>query len=137
MVSLWKRISGFDTQVIELLHACLLVVWTLLLILPPPLFATSKTFTTMGALLPEQVWGVVGVTAFVIVFLGLWTDRPFWRRLGSMTGVMWWGFVGTSLVLGNPASTGGWVYLVFANFLGWAYIQAREVEYELRHPPYA
>lgn len=122
MLSWIKRLYEIDTAWLELTSAVLLVVWSLVLFLPPPTFETTPSYSAMAALFSEPVWASLAAFFAVAGLRGLVVEDRSLRRIALTGGVFFWGTVGACILLANHGATGGWVYLVLAHLCAVAYI---------------
>lgn len=125
MLASARRLLTRDTTWFEMANATLLFVWFVVLIFPAQTFASSHAYWTMSAWASEPSWAVLALVFAAFGFLGLRDHLSCPRSIGLMGGVFFWATVGGSISMSSPVSTGGWVYLAFANLCAAAYIARR------------
>jgi hypothetical protein len=119
-----KQFLARDTFWLELVNAALLLVWVVVLVVPPPTFDTSPSYLLMAIWATEHTWATI---AGVIAAFALWgLGRISWARsLGLLGGVFFWGTIGVTIVFSNVGATGGWVYITLSNLCALAYVFGR------------
>lgn len=96
------------------------LVWGFLLLLPFATFSSSPVYVAMSAFMSESAWGVYAVFAALAGFYGLGKGYAFWFAASGAMQIVLWVMVGVSLMIANPITTGGPVYIGLA--LVWASI---------------
>ncbi|QSY98664.1 hypothetical protein J2J97_31840 (plasmid) [Rhizobium bangladeshense] len=124
MLSDIRQTLSRDTIWMELANAALLLVWTVVLLAPPPTFGTSPSYRMMAAWASEPVWACF---ALLVASFALWgLGRLSWQRsIGLQGGVFFWGTIGSTMIFSNVGEIGGWVYIVVSNLCALAYVFGR------------
>lgn len=114
----------YPTRSVEYLLAWVILSWSFRVLLPGDMMA-GPAFKYMLALMPEGVWGVVGVVIgvsrlYALARNGHWKRSPMLRFIGAAFGVNWWLAL---FVLYTAAVFGGapdfpmrWSFAVFVFF---------------------
>ena len=111
----------FPARRSEWVLAGVMVAWGWLLISPEPVFAQSKAWTQMAAMMSEAAWGwlAIGVGLFRLIaliingtFAGTWYGRwsPHVRALASFLACFLWFQISFGLWASDAATTGLSVY---------------------------
>jgi len=111
----------FPARRSEWVLAGIMVAWGCLLISPTAVFAQSKAWSQMAAMMPETVWGwcAIAVGAFRLLaliingtFSGTWYGRwsPHVRALASFLTCFLWFQISFGLWASDAATTGLAVY---------------------------
>ncbi|MBN9453279.1 MAG: hypothetical protein J0I42_15125 [Bosea sp.] len=111
----------FPARRSEWVLAGIMVVWGWLLVGPAPVFAQSKAWSQMAAMMNEATWGwlAIGVGAFRLLaliingtFAGTWYGRwsPHVRALASFLTCFLWFQISFGLWASDAATTGLAVY---------------------------
>lgn len=121
--SWWGLIlSEHDTEPTELAGGLMKVILAGVLLWPSETFSAGRIYGLL-AVLPEPIWGSV-MLVFGIVHLGsLRSGVRVWRRWMALVGFLIWFTWSISFFVGNPANTGGAVYLLLALAQGWAHVR--------------
>jgi hypothetical protein len=122
MLSSLKEFTTRDTSWLELTNAVMLAVWAIVLILPPPAFASNPSYATMALWSSESVWALSAMFFALCGIAGLRFASSVLRSVGMLGGVFFWGTVGAAIVLASHGVTVGWVYLAFANVCAVAHV---------------
>lgn len=116
-----------DPTWLEVISTVFLALWAALLLSPYSTFESSPSYGSMD-FVPEWVWGVIALAFAVIGFVGLFKNHRSTRLFALLCGQFFWGTVGACVLLANPGSTGGWIYMALAQACMTVYILAG------RHP---
>ena len=100
------------------------LIWGLVLVWPPAdTFASASSYRLLATLAPEPVWGGVLLGLGAGQGAAILADTAIGRRAGALLGWCWWAFVGVTLILSNPATIAGWIYLWMAAGEWWTAIR--------------
>lgn len=99
---------------LEVLSGALLLVWGVVLLLPPPTFGTSPGYAFMARLAPEGLWAVGALLLGLLQIGGMLYERLALRIAASGLALWFWSSIAAAIFLANPGSTGGPVYTVLA-----------------------
>ncbi len=100
------------------------VIWGAILLTPPAdTFASAISYSVLAHLAPEAVWGLALAGLGTAQAWALLADAARGRRVGALAGWGWRGFVGATLILANPATIAGWIYLWMAAGEWWTAVR--------------
>lgn len=105
----------FPFRATEWALAAMVTCWGAVVIVTPDMFQSSAVFFGMAAIMPQSVWGLLGL---IIGFIGLaalavngmWIATPFIRAVCALARCFFWMQVALGLMVSNNPTTGLAVY---------------------------
>lgn len=112
-----------DTEPSEMFGGAMKIGLAGVLAYPNDTFGSTTRVYGMLSILPEPIWAVVLLVFGVVHLAALRSGVRSTRRWTALAGFLIWFTWSVSFFLGNPANTGGVVYLLVACMQAWCYVR--------------
>lgn len=117
--SLRAIIRSYDAEPVELALAVFMLLWGVRLLCPGSTFNSASSFSIMGRIADEEVWGGVMLLVSAMKLLALRSGDHLARAGAAFAGTLIWALIWVSISLANPNGTGVVVYSTFAVLSAW------------------
>lgn len=114
----------YDIELVEVMSGFAALTWGLWLLNPiADTFVSSRTFSTMALIAPEELWGIAMVIVGFLQVYSVVVHKLNLRKQSSIVLSIMWLFITAVFAHANHVNTAVAIYGVFTAFTTWSYLR--------------